>query len=314
MCLLLGLLAPLGEAAPELEVINELDFGLLALSDNSQVAALRLHDNGHSSSDSGFLVVASGESGEYRLKGLPPHTVLNLSFTSTRLSIGGFGRPPFFNVHDFMPPAQLLSDANGEAEFRLGAQLDSSGDGVPYADTTYLGRTQLQLRYWLDAAGREVSFTETLRLQVSVQNTLNIEELRPLSFGILSAHPHISDTARLQLAPGGELSSAPQNSQARIRALADFHSARLRVHGAAPFYPLQIRLQSEPIELRHSKLGSRSPHFIVRDFSSLPAGSGSSNAKGELDIHIGASLETIPSPLPYADGEYKGSYEVEVTY
>lgn len=308
------LVAPALSAAPELETLHELDFGRVALSDNHSTAELRLSNQGNPASNAGFIVVGHGEAGEYRLQGLPPHTRLSLSFVGAPLSANGFGLPPFLQADNFLPPAELRTDASGSVEFRLGGHLYSDGSGQMYGDAPYRGQAQLLVNYWSPEAGREVLFTELIRVTAEIQNSLQVDELRLLSFGRLSAHSDPAHSASLILAPNGRLELGASAGKARITPLGDAQSAQLRVSAAAPNQTLHIRVQGGSIELRHRSLGNRTPHFIVRDFTTLPAGSGRSNAKGELDIHVGASLETVADPRAYADGEYAGSYELEVSY
>ncbi|WP_181358847.1 DUF4402 domain-containing protein [Pseudothauera lacus] len=302
-----------GYAAPALDVEQMLDFGILALRDNTTPSALRISAAGQAVSSGEIIVIGGARAGEYRLNGFPPGVRLRIEIDDGTLSEGGFGIPEFFLTTAFEHPEEVFSATSGEATFRLGARLQNSASGTLYADAPYSGSVQLHVQYWSPEAQGYLTFTETLEFSARVRSTLALEELRPLSFGALAAHSHPVDIATLTLSPAGTLESGT-SSGARLTPLGGAQSGRIRVSGAAPNHMLHITPQAGSVLLSHTDPNINAPQFLARNFTTLPAGSGRSSANGELELAIGATLETLADPRPYLDGQYRGTYELTISY
>lgn len=300
-------------SAPTLEVEQALDFGILALRGNTTPSSLRVSATGNALGSGEMIPVGDAVAGEYRLSGFPSGIKLVISIDDGLLSEGGFGVPEFFQATAFEHPEEVFSDNNGQATFKLGGRLNNSANGNLYTDAPYTGDTQLHVQYWSQEAGGYLTFSETLSLTAQAQSTLTLDEVQPLSFGNLSARTHPSDTASLTLKPSGSLEKGVA-SQATLITLDGAQPGQIRVSGAAPNVSLSITPQAGSVLMRHTNPNLDGPRFIVRDFTTLPANTGRSDTKGELTIMVGATLQTEADPRPYAEGEYRGTYELAVSY
>src|SRR5690606_21112562 len=106
-------------AAPTLQSVTPLDFGVLAIRDNASVSALRLSPAGRLTASGEIIAIAGATPGEYRLSGFPPGVILRFEIDDVQLSQGGFGIPEFFGVTAWEFPETLVSNVSGEAVLML---------------------------------------------------------------------------------------------------------------------------------------------------------------------------------------------------
>lgn len=300
-------------AAPAIETVTPLNFGLFAIRHNATVSALRLSPAGGLTSSGEMIAISGAARGEYRLSGFPPGVILRFEIDDAQLSEGGFGLPEFFRVTAWEHPETLVSNLTGEAELKLGARLQSSGSGTPYGDAPYTGGAQLRVSYWSESEGGFLTFIEQLDVSAQVQSTLTLTEEQALSFGVVAAFPTAGGTARLTLSPRGSLSSVSTGG-ARLLALTGAQAGKFQLSSAAPNTSININVQTGSIFMTHTTLGLASARFVVKDFTTFPASPAQTNALGALSISVGASLETEATSQGYADGEYRGSYTLTVSY
>ncbi|MBR0565932.1 DUF4402 domain-containing protein [Azoarcus sp. L1K30] len=301
-------------ADPALDVIEGLDFGTFALRSNSAVSALRLSASSKVTSSGDIIPVGGAIAGNYHLRGFPASVVLSFELDNTLMSEGGFGLPEHFQISTYEVPSSLVTNAAGEADFSIGARLQSSGSGAPYGDAPYSGSTQLRIRYWSAAVNEYLTFIDQIDLSARVQSTLNLEENQALSFGNIAAFPHASNIARLTLSPNGTVSVSSTGPGARLIALGGAQPGKFTVSGAAANQTIHITPQPGSIFVTHTTLGGSTARFVAKDFVTTPNGSAQTNASGQLSVALGASLETEAGTQGYADGEYRGTYTLEVSY
>jgi hypothetical protein len=302
-------------AQPLIEPLQPLDFGTLAIPANDSIGAFTYPRSGHNASIEGHLVrVAPGMPGRYALSGFPADTLLDVTLEATTLTAGGSGIPEPLQVVSY-DVGELRSNALGEAELVLGARLTTTGNGGVYQDAPYHGTTVLRLDYWHPDEKAYVFSVETIDLKAEVRSTLAVEQVSALNFGTLFARATPDHQARLTLAPNGAIDiSNPGTS--RFVSLSRPEPAVIRVSGAAPNYLLQITPQASEVQLRHTQNPLGSPHFILDPLVTSPAGSGTTDANGELVIRVGGTLHTALTPTVqiYPSGTYQGSYELTVEY
>ena len=311
---ILFLLAPLSvQAAPEVIVNTPLQFGIVALRANDIVSTIRISDSGSLTATGDFIPIGGATPAELRFTGFPAGVLLEFEFDESVLSEGGFNLPEFLTVTGFEHPQSRLTDNTGSVIVVLGARLQTSGSGVAYPDAPYSGSVPLRVRYWQPDAEDYVVHFDTLEVTAELQSTLNLTELQPLSFGAIAAFSDPAGVASLRIAPTGTLFSEQMN-QARILPLGGSTPGRFLVNGAAPNVRLSINLPTDPIFLAHDELGASALRFSVESFESSPMGSGITDAKGELNFALGATLKTVNGSAGYPTGNYSGSYTLTVSY
>jgi hypothetical protein len=319
MLLVCGLLAGMRMAqAAEFDERQELDFGVIAIRSNDAVSTLTLRHRGQPVSNGGgaggLMVVAHGTPGRYRLHGLPPLTVLDVSVTATDFpSLDGQGVGERLTLDTFTFDA-LTTSATGEAELLLGATLRTSGNGSPPPEGVYRGAFEIELRYWSvpDQAYVQREFGAFVRFEL--RSSIIAEELAPLRFGLLTAFADPARQATLRLSPAGAIAMS-HAVPARVEAIAGATPGRIRVSGAAPGQLLKVVFEPDEIHLTPQNGSAGSARFVVGDFTTAPSGLAfKSDTNGTLEFAVGATLKTELSSLPYAEGGYHGVVTVVVNY
>jgi hypothetical protein len=302
-------------SAPLIEEQQRLNFGRLAIADNTIISrftyprtGLNINIQGH------FVLISSGSPGRYYFSGFPAYTTLNVSLNNTTLTANGSGIPEPLSVdnYDF---GTLVTDAQGEAELSLGARLSTSGNGGSYGDAPYSGSTVLRVDYWQPDAKDYVFNIQAIDLEAELSSTLAINEVQQLSFGTLYASSSNTEQAVLTLSPTGSYSiSEPGNS--RLVSITRPSQGIIRVSGAASYYGLTITPQAGDVLLEHTTNPGSAPHFLLSALLTSPSVTGTTDANGELLIKIGGTLKTelTAAPEVYPSGQYQGTYQLTVSY
>jgi hypothetical protein len=302
-------------SAPLIEEQQRLNFGRLAIGDNTTISrftyprtGLNINILGH------FVLISSGSPGRYHFSGFPAYTTLNVSLNNTSLTANGSGIPEPLSVdnYDF---GTLVTDALGQAELMLGARLSTSGNGGSYGDAPYSGSTVLRVDYWQPDVKAYVTNTQAIDLEAELSSTLAIDEVQQLNFGTLYASSSNTVQAVLTLSPSGSYSlSEPGNS--RLVSIIRPSQGIMRVSGAAPYYGLTITPQAGDVLLEHTTNPGSAPHFILSALQTSPNGTGTTDVNGELLIKIGGTLKTelTAAPEVYPSGQYQGTYQLTVSY
>jgi hypothetical protein len=303
--------------AAELELRQELDFGVLAIRGNDAVSTLALRHRGLPASSGGgaggLMVVAHGRPGRYLFTGLPPLTALDISVTaSDSPSLDGQGAGERLVLEQFSFDA-LTTSAAGEAELLLGAALRTSGNGLPLAEGQYRGAFEIELRYWSLPDQAYVQQVFGAFVGFELRSSIVAEQLAPLRFGLLTAFADAAGQAALRLSPNGGIAMS-REGQARIEAIGGAAPGRIRVSGAAPWQLLKVNFEPDEIHLAPQS-GTGSARFVVGDFTTAPDGLAfKTDADGTLEFAVGATLKTEAGSLPYAEGDYHGVVTVVVDY
>jgi hypothetical protein len=302
-------------SAPLIEEQQRLNFGKLAITDNTSISQLSVHPTGLNINIQGYFVkMSSGSPGSYQFSGFPAFTTLTVSLLNTAmLSANDIGFSELLSVdnYDF---GTLVTDDQGEAELSLGARLNSSGNSGSYADAIYSGNATLRVDYWQPDVPGYVFNTQLIDFEAELSSTLAITEEQQLSFGTLFASTSNTAQAVLTLSPSGSHNiNVPDDT--RLVSISQPSQGIIRVSGAAANYGLTITLQAGAVQLVHVTNPS-APHFILSALLSSPSGTGTTDANGELLIKIGGTLKTelTASPEIYPSGQYKGTYQLTVSY
>lgn len=313
-CFLLMLFSASASAAPVVEEEVRLDFGLLAIPENSAPAkSLELPVTGAVESDPGIIQIAPPVRGQFRLSGFPPNTRISVTSSSANLTAGGQGQPPVLEFTDIVSNEPLTDDL-GAADLVIAGTLITSATGQGYPDAPYEGSAIVEVSYWSPIFEQMVSQSESVEIRAGVSTALDLSEVNRLSFGRIAATAGTDGQASLILEPDGDY-RAVNTSDARIVPLNGASPATILVEGAAAFYDLIIQGPTGSVFLSHENLGS-APRFEVTDFVTLPSGTGRTNRDGQLEIQVGATLKTesVVSARAYPEGIYSGTYELTVEY
>lgn len=143
-----ALLLASGIACAAIVEQQQLNFGTIAIPDNSAVSSMTIPYNGLTPSISGNIVfLAPGNPGIYRLQSFPPDTALIISVTGSNLI--------YMSNHPTAEPLQmnaftyptLTTDSLGEAVIELGATIVTTGSGAPYQDGPYSGDISITINW-----------------------------------------------------------------------------------------------------------------------------------------------------------------------
>lgn len=298
---------------PELTALQELDFGTIAVRDNAGVAAVKVSARGAPAYSGGVVFIAAPTPGHYRVSGLPPFVTLTPRLPATQAALPAqIGGPVLTLTQAVFQPTEPRTNAEGEVEFQLGASMQTSGDGQPYADGVYHAFPALELDFVYEDKLQTARLD--LNATINLRSTLELSELEALNFGRLVALGSSSERASYVLQPNGAAHIITPG-QTRLLRYGDSSPARIRVSGGAPFASFHIELPSESVLLTHSSRSADVAQFEVDDFSVLPLpGELKLDSSGNLDLRIGATLKTEQSSRRYADGEYLGTYSITVNY
>lgn len=301
-------------AATSVTTLTPLNFGLLAVRSNASVSTLRVYMNGAVASTGNIIPIGGAVRGEYKLAGFTPGVQLTIQLDNAPLSAGGGGGPEFLTVNTYETPT-VVSDALGEATIQLGAILNTSGSGNMYADAPYSGSTQIRVIYWSPGAGQYVTHYDTVNFSATLQSAIGLVQDQALSFGSIAAFTDPVQKASIRLNTNGTIDNITSAGSARITPLGvGAQAGVIRVTGAAPSCSVAITPEPGSVLLSHTVFGAGAARLVAKNFVTLPAGTGNTDATGDLQIKIGATLETEVTANTYAAGTYSGTYTLTVTY
>ena len=135
-----------GAFAQTINTLQDLTFGEAVLTDNSAPREILLNEDGSFSSDSQYLFVTNPQPGIYEVTGQTPSTAITSVTMTVIANPNATGRE--FTIDNFDIDHPAATDGAGEATIRVGARLQSSGNGTTYpASTTFNGTLQLTVNY-----------------------------------------------------------------------------------------------------------------------------------------------------------------------
>jgi len=119
--------------------LQALDFGTIAVTDNSSAASLTIDKFGNTTVSPHLLVVSQPIPGRFLIDNLAPNTGISISMShnaSTMTPLISSQEFFTFSLTDYSD--YLVADANGEAELLIGGTITTSGSGsLNFAQTDY---------------------------------------------------------------------------------------------------------------------------------------------------------------------------------
>ncbi len=128
---------------------SSIDFGTIAIADNSATYQLRLRWTGQVVSDPQIISVSPPTPAEFRLSGFPPYTSLIVSVNATgsqTSKVSGVAALEQFTISNFDYVPNQPTDAAGTATIFIGATLTTSGTSA-YTDGIYSLPLTLEVNY-----------------------------------------------------------------------------------------------------------------------------------------------------------------------
>ena len=299
----------------EIEELEPLDFGTVAIPANDEVSELALSRTGLSIRVEGTMIVVDrGSPARYRLSGFPANTNIEVELDEATITAGGTGIPEPLRIEDYDFNDVRTNDA-GEAEIQLGGVMRTTGNGGDYEDAPYEGSTTLRV-HWFEPEIEDFATTsKSIEPQSRVRTSLDLKEAKALHFGTVFARAADGDQAALILDPDGSIDTE-QSGQARLGSLSDLQVGVIQVSGAAPDFELRIEPTEEPVLLEFEPEPAAAPHFILEAITTAPDGTGKTDSDGNLEVRVGGTLKTqdTDSTTPYPEGVYEGEYEMTIAY
>ncbi|MGB3725131.1 MAG: hypothetical protein WA981_05140 [Glaciecola sp.] len=133
----------------EVQEITPVYFGTVVVLDNSTVGSIRIDEFGNTTVSTHFAVIDPPRYGEFRLVNFVPNSILFITggiiqagTTSPQVS------PEQFTLNAVNVRATIRVDADGNAEFRVGGELVTSGsNSLAFGNQTYTSRLSITVDY-----------------------------------------------------------------------------------------------------------------------------------------------------------------------
>lgn len=147
-----GLLALVLATAPskaDMRTDKTLNFGSIAIRDNSEVWLLQQFSDGSTAVGSGIIVLEASNAGQYFFYNMPVSTQLSISVVdgSGPLLFDGASTATQFTVEPYLDFATYTTNSFGELTLPLPGVLKTSGDGLNYSDGIYYRFFELSINY-----------------------------------------------------------------------------------------------------------------------------------------------------------------------
>lgn len=133
----------------DIEQIKALDFGEIAIIDNTVASQLIIDYLGNINTDSGIRVIRPGEPGEYEASGFAGNVQLFIS-TSVVSSVMNPGQVSgeYPNLVALDAPASVRTDTDGTATIFVGGTIETSSSGsLNFIDATYSSNIQIIINF-----------------------------------------------------------------------------------------------------------------------------------------------------------------------
>ncbi|MFC3031810.1 DUF4402 domain-containing protein [Pseudoalteromonas fenneropenaei] len=127
-------------------IVQNLDFGEIALMRNHQKSELTVKTSGEIISSGAIYIFTPGHAAELLLQSSSPQTELQISALVTA-PMGSAFASNTFNLIDLNYPSSVVTDSSGMATITLGGTIQSSGNGVTYQDSHYQTSIAITVTY-----------------------------------------------------------------------------------------------------------------------------------------------------------------------
>jgi hypothetical protein len=144
--LLIGLSVPV---AAEFTIDNPLSFGEIAVTSNASVSTVSISRSGSALSTNKIYIIRPGSPGVFTLSNFPPYTIANLSVDLPAYSAMMYPNTAQFTMTAVDIPSSVNMNAAGNAQFKMGGTLSTSGDPTKnyYSGADYVIYLNLNIIY-----------------------------------------------------------------------------------------------------------------------------------------------------------------------
>ncbi len=149
---LAGFILTVSPARSDIVKLQDLNFGNLIILDNKEIHSFTLKPDGETvASEHIFLMDTYGEEenskprpAKFKIDALPEHS--QISVKADNIKLEAQLSENYFLVKDIVI-STAQTDKNGNLEFFLGGTLETSGNGMTYAEDVYSGTMPLTISY-----------------------------------------------------------------------------------------------------------------------------------------------------------------------
>ncbi len=137
------------EAHADFNIDNPLNFGEIAIRNNTVVSSLVLSRNGAEQSTNQIFIIHQGTPGVFTLSGFSPYTTVNLSVDLPAYSSMAYPNTAQFKITAVDLPSSLNLGPTGSGQFSMGATLTTSGNPAEnyYSGADYIIFLNLNINY-----------------------------------------------------------------------------------------------------------------------------------------------------------------------
>jgi hypothetical protein len=111
---------------------NAFSFGKIAITKNASVSTVQMSRSGRAATTGNIYILEIGQPGGYTLTELPPFAIVSMSAVLPAFSFSTIPGTQQFTVSALDIPSTLNADASGNAQFKVGGVLQTSGLGGRY--------------------------------------------------------------------------------------------------------------------------------------------------------------------------------------
>lgn len=133
--------------ADQIDVVENLSFGNIVVSDNSTKSTVTINKSGTTQVTGNMHVVQGGTAGEIQLSDFVPGVQLSIMAAATNDDLSGLGTSEKFTITNIDIASIVNIPASGQYTLLFGATLESSGSGAAYPDTEFSTVIQVFINY-----------------------------------------------------------------------------------------------------------------------------------------------------------------------
>lgn len=145
----IGLLISATNVNADVEITQSLNFGVVAVLDNSLSHTYAIDESGNFAISGGFRIITPGIPGAIRLTNYPGNIEVFVSGNViTAVLNPGLISQEYFDFVSVNVPTTVRTSSLGEEEFTFGGTIQTSGSGsIQFADAQYSGQLRIDLNF-----------------------------------------------------------------------------------------------------------------------------------------------------------------------
>ena len=297
-----------------------LDFGTVAVIDNNSNQDLNLDAAGSFSIDPGMIDAVPPTVGDFTITGYPPGTQITLSFNDPQTFAPPSGTATF-SFHDpVTTPSPIVVDGSGEANFTLGGILRTNGNGILQGDGPFTANIQITATPLIG-----IPVSETFPIDVENDRVLDTNVISNIEMGTVAAYAEAGRAAPLTITPFGTLIAGTDgNAFTIISDQSSTSPGEISITGVAPNATINYHIQTQT-----PPSGPLGHQFIIDSYQ-VSANNGApvtginsgdnntftadANYSTDETLNIGLILTTPNMTGLMADGNYNGSFTIDIGY